>query len=103
MANKEATFKRQSLDLVQGFSEYTTLRIEAQEKAIAANTEVVDKLTQAITVQTQNIGRLERGITQMVAENTAQRESIDRMIEQQVKFLELVTIQAQIIQEQRAS
>ena len=101
--NPEATFRRRAVDLMQGFSESTNLRLDAQEKATAANTEAVNELTKAITAQTQNIARLERGITQMVAESVAQRESIDRMIEQQAKFLELATMQAQIIREQRAS
>ena len=46
----------------------------------AANADAVTELTEAVRAQSQSIDRLERSVSQMVAESSAQRETVNNLI-----------------------
>ena len=85
--NPEAKFRSNVLEAISRIGDTVNGRLNGNESAIAANTEMIgelgakiDRLTSSIEAQTQNIGRLERGISQMVAESQAQRETVNNLI-----------------------
>jgi uncharacterized protein (DUF3084 family) len=104
MSNPEAKFRSDVLRAQQSSNEAVSMRLASTEKATAANTEAIsqlgtkiDKLADSISAQTQNIGRLERAVTDLVAGINAQRETMAQMMTQQSEFLKLATRQADII------
>ena len=80
MTNPESQFRRRAIDTMASYADTTNERLDRTEATVARAADSIDKLTDAIAAQSQNIGRLERGITQMVVESAAQRESIEQMV-----------------------
>ena len=78
--NPEAKFRRDAISVMANHSEVVGMRLDKTEQTVARAADAIDQLAAAITAQTQNIGRLERGISQMVAENVAQRETVNNLI-----------------------
>lgn len=97
-------FNARALDIMQGFTESTSMRIGAQEKATTENTRAIaqlgtkiDKLADSIGSQKESIDRLERAVTNLVSGIESQRRTMQDMIQQQGEFLKLATRQADII------
>lgn len=69
-------------------------RLNPTEETVARAADAINKLTAAITAQSENVGRLERGISKLVGnsrplsdnialmteENKAQHETVDNLI-----------------------
>lgn len=104
MTNPEASFRANAVRTMQSHAEVVAMRLDRTEAATGANTEAIaqlgtkiDQLTSSIEAQGQNIGRLERAVTEMVAGINAQRQTMQQMLDQQSAFLKLATRQADII------
>jgi len=89
---------------MQSMTDLVSMRLDGMEKvsnanaaAIKDNATAIDKLTVAIEAQSSNIERLERAVSALVVSSNEQRQSIDRMVEQQNRFLSLAERQADII------
>ena len=78
--NPEAEFRRRALDIISNDGEAVRLRLDKTEETVARAADSIDKLTAAIGAQSVNIDRLERGISQMVAEMASQRETVNNLI-----------------------
>ena len=78
--NPDAEFRRRALDIIANDGEAVRQRLDKTEKTVARAADSIGQLTTAITAQSVNIDRLERGISQMVAESAAQRETINNLI-----------------------
>lgn len=90
----EQKFSARALDIMQGFTESTSMRIGAQEKATTENTKAiaqisnkVDKLADSIGAQKESIDRLERAVASLVSGIESQRRTMQDMISHQSEFL----------------
>ena len=95
MTNPDAKFRRDALNVMSNHAESVTLRLDRTEKATADNTEAIkqigekiDRLTSSIQAQSQNIGRLERAVTEMVAGINSQRATVDSLIKLATKLVD---------------
>lgn len=78
--NPEAEFRRRALDIIANDGEAVRMRLDKTEQTVARSADSIDQLTTAIVNQSGNVDRLERGISQMVAEMSSQRETINNLI-----------------------
>lgn len=78
--NPEAQFRRQALDVMANHSETVNARLDRTEEAVSRAAEAIEKQSVNITNLSANVERLERAITLMVAENSAQRETVNNLI-----------------------
>jgi ABC-type transporter Mla subunit MlaD len=74
-----------------------TFKTNALSEAISQLGTKIDKLADSISAQNQNIGRLERAVTDLLTGINAQRETMAQMMTQHGEFLKLATRQADII------
>ena len=73
------------------------IRLDRTEKAIAQNTDAIGQLTTKVDSLTASTERLKRAVSMLVTGISEQKDSINAMVAQQSKFLELATKQANII------
>ena len=73
------------------------IRLDRTEKAIAQNTDAIGQLTTKVDSLTASTERLKRAVSMLVTGISEQKDSINAMVAQQSKFLELATRQANII------
>ena len=78
--NPEAEFRRRAIDLITNDGEAVRLRLDKTEQTVARSADSIDQLVVAVNAQSVNIDRLERGISQMVAEMASQRETVNNLI-----------------------
>lgn len=84
-------------DPMSALTESVGIRLDRTEKAVAQNTDAIGKLARKIDSLTASTERLERAVSMLVTGITEQKDSINTMVAQQSKFLELATRQADII------
>ena len=78
-------------------TESVGIRLDRTEKAVAQNTDAIGQLTTKVDSLTASTERLERAVSMLVTGISEQKDSINAMVAQQSKFLELATRQADII------
>lgn len=78
--NPESEFRRRAIDIVTKDGEAVRSRLDQTEATVARAADSIAQLTEAIQAQSANIDRLERGITQMIAEMASQRETVNNLI-----------------------
>ncbi|MEN8447047.1 MAG: hypothetical protein ABG776_18775 [Cyanobacteria bacterium J06555_13] len=76
----EAKFRRDAVAVMSNHAEAVTLRLDRTEKAVADLTSAVQQQAQNLSELSANVARMERGISQIVAENAAQRETVNNLI-----------------------
>ena len=84
-------------DPMNALTESVGIRLDRTEKAVAQNTNAIGTLTKRIDNLTTATERLERAVDKLVIGISEQKDSINAMVAQQSKFLELATRQAEII------
>ena len=84
-------------DPMNALSESVGIRLDRTEKAVAQNTDAIGKLTTRIDGLTAATERLERSVDRLVTGISEQKDAVNLMVNQQSKFLELATRQAEII------
>ena len=88
MANEEATFRRRALDLIANDGEAVRLRLDKTEQTASRLADAVEQQAVNISNLSANVNRLERAVTQLVAENAAQRETVNSLIKLATKLVE---------------
>lgn len=78
--NPEAKFRRDAVNVMSAHADVVTMRLDRTEATVARAADSVERLITSIEAQSQNIDRLERAITLMVSENSAQRETVNNLI-----------------------
>ncbi len=78
--NPEAKFRRDAINVMQTYSEVVAMRLDRTEQTVARAADAIEAQTSNIANLSANVDRLERAITLMVAENSAQRETVNNLI-----------------------
>ena len=78
--NAESKFRRDALTAMANHAESVTMRLDRTESTVAALANAVQQQADNLTVLSANVARMERGISQMVAEAAAQRETVNNLI-----------------------
>ena len=78
--NAEDKFRRDALNVINASTEVVSLRLDRTEQTVARLADAVEKQAENLDTLSANVARLERGISQMVAESAAQRETVNNLI-----------------------
>lgn len=76
----QAKFRRDAIAVMTNHSELVSMRLDRTEETVSRSADSIDQLVEVVKAQSHNIDRLERGISQMVAESVAQRETVNNLI-----------------------
>ena len=76
----QAKFRRDAINVMSNHSEAVSMRLDRTEATVARSADSIDQLVESIKTQSHSIDRLERAVTQMVAEGQAQRETVNNLI-----------------------
>ena len=76
----QAKFRRDAVNVMANHSEVVSMRLDRTEATVARSADLIEQLAEAIKTQSHSIDRLERAVTQMVAEGQAQRETVNNLI-----------------------
>ena len=76
----QAKFRRDAINVMTNHSEVVSMRLDRTEATVARSADLIEQLAEAIKTQSHSIDRLERGISQMVAEMASQRETVNNLI-----------------------
>jgi len=76
----QAKFRRDAINVMTSSAEAVSMRLDKTEQTVARSADSIDQLVEVVKAQSANIDRLERGISQMVAEMSSQRETVNNLI-----------------------
>lgn len=76
----DAKFRRDAINVMTGSAEVVSMRLGKTEQTVSRAADAIEQQTVNISNFTANVDRLERVITLVVAENSAQRETVHNLI-----------------------
>lgn len=79
-SNPEAEFRRRAIDVMANHAEAVSVRLDRTEQTVARLADAIEQQSSNVSTLSANVERLERAIMTMVAENTAQRETVNSLI-----------------------
>ena len=79
-SNPEAEFRRRAIDVMANHTEVVNVRLDRTEQTVSRLVDAIEQQSSNVSTLSANVERLERAISTMVAENAAQRETVNSLI-----------------------